>query len=132
MMVMMAVFLLVSVVVVINVGSATTLSQTDPSYVPVCPGDIVTFTCTTTTGAVAWSINVGMEESVDRIFNTDAAIGSSQSAYPYTYTLVNRTGSNVESTATVTNVSYSLTGSIISCSDDGMNYNDMVTLTVRS
>jgi hypothetical protein len=132
MMVMMAVFLLVSVVVVINVGSATTLSQTDPSYVPVCPGDTVIFTCTTTTGAVAWTIDLGMGASAARSFDSNAAIGSTEHVYPYTYTLVNRTGNDVESTVTVTDVTYSLTGTIIFCSDDGMNYNDMVTLTVRS
>ena len=34
------------------------LIQSSPSYTPVCPGDTVIFTCTTsTTGQLFWSLN---------------------------------------------------------------------------
>ena len=33
------------------------LIQSSPSYTPVCPGDTVIFTCSSTTGYVYWSLD---------------------------------------------------------------------------
>ena len=33
------------------------LIQSSPSYTPVCPGDTVIFTCSSTTGQLFWSLN---------------------------------------------------------------------------
>jgi hypothetical protein len=127
---------IIYVVLFINLQltKATTLSQTHPSYVPVCPGDTVTFTCTTTTtgnpGYAYWSLD---RMSFSR-FKSSSNIGDTIQLNPFTLTLTNISDSSNEklvvSTAAVVNVDYSLNGTSVYCSNTNTNYDNMSTLIV--
>ena len=109
------------------------LIQSSPSYTPVCPGDTVIFTCTTsTTGDVAWSLDSGGGDS--REYLNTAAVGTLQQLGIFTFNLTSKSP-NLTSTATVHNVTISQTGTDIYCSSDPVNFNQfaqMDTLNVIS
>jgi hypothetical protein len=111
----------------LQLTKATTLGQTHPSYVPVCPGDTVTFTCTTT-GQLYWSLN----KITAATFTSSSNIGStSQLLDPFTLTLTNKSGPSnqiLESTAIAVNVNYSLNGMSIYCSNNIFNFAAMSAL----
>ena len=108
------------------------LIQSSPSYAPVCPGDTVIFTCSSTTGQVAWAFDsIG---SNSRGYLSIAALGNIQHLGIFTFNLTIKSGPNLTSTATVHNVTISQTSTDIYCSVDAFNFNQfaqMDTLNVR-
>ena len=106
------------------------LYQSSPSYSPVCPGDTVVFTCTTNTGFVSWADN--SDGNGKNGYNKANAIEQPPKQLGiFKLALISVNGSMFVSTATVDNVTYSQSSSNIYCSTDGMNFNDMDTLTIR-
>ena len=107
------------------------LIQSSPSYTPVCPGDTVIFTCSSTTGRVTWALdsngnsNSGYTDS-DQLDAPPTQLGI------FIVDLVSANGSNFTSTATVHSVTISQTGTDIYCSVEFGNYNQMDTLNVIS
>ena len=94
------------------------LIQSSPSYTPVCPGDTVIFTCTTsTTGQLFWSLNSQVTG-----YTTGSSIGFDQTLDIFTLNLTNISGFTLTSTATVHSVTISQTDTDIYCSADGNNY----------
>ena len=88
------------------------------------------FNCTTNTGFVSWADNSDGNGAIG--YNSANAIGQPPrqlGIFKIALTSVN--GSMFVSTATVDNVTYSQSSSNIYCSADGMNFNDMDTLTIR-
>ena len=109
------------------------LIQSSPSYTPVCPGDTVIFTCSSTTGEIAWSLD-STGSSSRGYLNITATIGDIQHLEIFTFNLTSKTP-NLTSTATVHNVTISQTGTDIYCSSDAFNFNQfaqMDTLNVIS
>ena len=108
------------------------LIQSSPSYTPVCPGDTVIFTCSSTTGYVYWSLNSNGTNSRGYVVNI-STVGIIQHLGIFTFNLTSKSP-NLTSTATVHNVTISQTGTDIYCSSD-LNFNQMVqmdTINVRS
>ena len=102
--------------------STASLTQTTPSYTPVCPGDRLVFTCVVTGsgGAVVWRRDNGV------------ILRYGQPIPPFPDFNLNITSYNtitteLVSTATSESVTIQLDGSIIGCSNDGLNY---MTLTI--
>ena len=107
------------------------LYQSSLSYSPVCPGDTVVFTCTTKTGFVSWTDNFNRAGKIG--CNSANSIGKPPRQIEiFKIALISVNGMMFVSTATIDNVTYSQTSSNIYCSADGINFNDMDTLTVRS
>ena len=107
------------------------LIQSSPSYTPVCPGDTVIFTCSSTSGLLYWSLNSGGGDN--RGYLSSSTLGIIQHLGIFTFNLTGKSP-NLTSTATVHNVTISQTGTDIYCSSD-VNFNQMVqmgTLNVTS
>ena len=105
------------------------LIQSSPSYTPVCPGDTVIFTCSSTIGEVAWSLNSDGTNNIGYTTMQQTNISSQHGIF--TLVLTSKSP-NFISTATVHNVAISQTGTDIYCSvDGGINYIG-TTLNVRS
>ena len=108
------------------------LIQSSPSYTPVCPGDTVIFTCSSTTGGLYWALDSGGGYS--RGYLSISTIGTIQHLGIFTFNLTSKSP-NLTSTATVHSVTISQTGTDIYCSSD-LNFNQtmvqMNTLNVRS
>ena len=107
------------------------LIQSSPSYTPVCPGDTVIFTCSSTTGRVSWALNSDGTNSIGYT-NSDQLDAPPTQLGIFTVDLVSANGSNFTSTATVHNVTISQTGTDIYCAIEIGNFNQMDTLNVRS
>ena len=105
------------------------LIQSSPSYTPVCPGDTVIFTCSSTTGRVNWALDSA--GSINRGYRNESTLGFPQQLGIFTFNLTSKTP-NLTSTATVHNVTINQTGTDIYCSLNAMNYNEMDTLNVTS
>ena len=109
------------------------LIQSSPSYTPVCPGDTVIFTCSSTTGGLYWSLDSGGGDN-RAYLSISATIGFIQHLGIFTFNLTSKSP-NLISTSTVHNVTISQNGTDIYCSSD-LNFNQamvqMDTLNVRS
>ena len=96
------------------------LIQSSPSYTPVCPGDTVIFTCSSTTGEVNWALD---SQGTGQIgYSADSSIGFDRTLDIFTLNLTNISGFTLTSTATVHNVTISQTGTDIYCSADSNDY----------
>ena len=107
------------------------LIQSSPSYTPVCPGDTVIFTCSSTTGYVYWSLDSEGTNNSKYYYTWHHVI---QHLGIFTFNLTSKSP-NLTSTATVHNVTISQTGTDIYCSVDAFNFNQfaqMNTLNVIS
>ena len=88
------------------------------------------FTCTTNTGFVSWADNSDGTGPLG--YNSANSIGQPPRQLGiFKIALISVNGSMFVSTATVDNVTYSQSSSNIYCSADGINYNDMDTLTIK-
>ena len=88
------------------------------------------FTCTTNTGLVSWADNSDGNGALG--YNSANAIGQPPRQLGiFKIALISVNGMMFVSTATVDNVTYSQSSTNIYCSADAMNFNDMVTLTVK-
>ena len=103
--------------------STASLTQTTPSYTPVCPGDRLVFTCVVngSGGAIVWIRN-----------NIPVILQYGQPIQPFpnfelNITSYNTTTTELVSIATRESAPVQLDGSTISCSADGLNY---ITLTI--
>ena len=108
------------------------LIQSSPSYTPVCPGDTVIFTCSSTTGYVYWSLD--SDGTNNRGYLSITTLGIIQHLGIFTFNLTSKSP-NLTSTATVHSVTISQTGTDIYCSVDAFNFNQfaqMDTLNVKS
>ena len=99
------------------------LIQSSPSYTPVCPGDTVIFTCSSTTGYVYWSLNSNGDGSLGYAAQF-SMLGTPLQLGIFTLNLTSKSP-NLTSTATVHNVTISQTGIDIYCSPDAA-FNQMV------
>ena len=102
--------------------STASLTQTTPSYTPVCPGDRLVFTCVVTGsgGALVWRRNNGVI----------LLYGQTIPSFPdfiLNITSYNNITTELVSTATRESVPVQLDGSNIGCSSDAVNY---ITLTI--
>ena len=107
------------------------LIQSSPSYTPVCPGDTVIFTCSSTTGEIYWALDSGGGDN--RAYLSSTTLGIIQHLGIFTFNLTSK-NPNLTSTATVHSVTISQTSTDIYCSPDGA-FNQMVqmdTLNVTS
>ena len=67
------------------------LIQSSPSYTPVCPGDTVIFTCTTsTTGQLFWSLNTQGTGEIG--YSTGSSTGFDQTLDIFILNLINISG----------------------------------------
>ena len=127
----MAAHLILAAVLILLQWQYSTSIQSSPSYTPVCPGDTVIFTCSSTTGGLYWSLDSLGTNS--RGYLSITTLGIIQHLGIFTFNLTSKSP-NLTSTATVHNVNISQTGTDIYCSVD-VNFNQMVqmdTLNVRS
>ena len=106
------------------------LIQSSPSYTPVCPGDTVIFTCSSTTGRVSWALNSDGTNNIGYTTMQQTNIPSQLGIF--TLVLVSISGDNLTSTATVHSVTINQTGTDIYCAIEIGNFNQMDTLSVRS
>ena len=89
------------------------------------------FTCTTKTGFVSWTDNFNRTGKIG--YNSSNSIGKPPRQIEiFKIALISVNGMMFVSTATVDNVTYSQSSSNIYCSADGINFNNIDTLTVRS
>ena len=102
--------------------STVSLTQTTPSYTPVCPGDRLIFTCVVTGSAqaVVWRRNKAV------IVQYGQPIPSLPD-FILNITSYNTTTTELVSTATSESASVQLDGSDIGCSTDGVHF---MTLTI--
>ena len=94
------------------------LSQSSPSYTPVCPGDTVIFTCSSTTGEVNWALDSNGVVNIG--YSSSTPIGFDQQLGIFALNLTSKSP-NLTSTATVHSVTISQTGTDIYCSGNGVN-----------
>ena len=99
------------------------LIQSSPSYTPVCPGDTVIFTCSSTATGIYWSLN-SVGNGIKGYLNATATLGTIEQLGIFTFNLTSKSP-NLTSTATVHNVTISQTGTDIYCSPNAA-FNQMV------
>ena len=124
--------LILAAVLILLQWQCSTSIQSSPSYTPVCPGDTVIFTCSSTTGGLYWSLN-SVGNVTKGYLSIASTIGDIQHLGIFTFNLTSKSP-NLTSTATVHSVTISQTGTDIYCSSD-VNFNQMVqmgTLNVTS
>ena len=97
-------------------SESATITQTSPSYSPVCPEDDVVLTCQGTsnnTFLVFGASNGGTLQTVGstKIINTNTNLNG---------IVLQWIGMNGTATATISNISLNMNGIIISCSTSGM------------
>ena len=93
---------------------ALSITQTSPSYSPVCLGDNVTITCTGSGVGVAWRTSLaGPGVTLTNVSKT-AMLG------PFTLTLTSNTNGIVTSTATADDIQFNTFD--IECSLDGIDF----------
>ena len=96
-------------------SSAATLVQTSPSYSPVCPGDRLVLTCTTTTGIGSfWKVPGGPSTAED-IPSSGRVIAG------LILNITNIDGSTITSTGIYQSINESLNGSVIGCTGATIN-----------
>ena len=110
----------------ILLSSAATLTQTSPSYTPLCPKDRLVLTCTTTTtGNTYWkySAETGtgtkLHNAVSAVTNLNVLILNVTSIM----------GNTVTSTGTIQSVNVSMNGTMASCLNNALN--GFVTFTIK-
>ena len=94
---------------------ALSITQTSPSYSPVCHGDNVTITCTGSGVGIAWrtSLVPGAAAVLNNVSDTDMLS-------TFTLTLTSKTNGIITSTATADDIQFDTFD--IECSVDGVNY----------
>ena len=103
--------------------STASLTQTTPSYTPVCLGDKLVLTCTTSASIVSWR---GISGNWRSISNTFKQVFDS---FNLTATQV---GATLVITATNESIPIELNGTTVSCSDNyGITF-ESLTLSVSS
>ena len=78
-----------------------------------CPGDTVSFTCTSTTGALTWRINNG-ESELYNVLNVDVTV----TLGVFKLTAVSQGSSTIVSMAAVESVTSDNNGTTITCEDE--------------
>uniref|UniRef100_A0A1X7T5E0 Fibronectin type-III domain-containing protein n=1 Tax=Amphimedon queenslandica TaxID=400682 RepID=A0A1X7T5E0_AMPQE len=108
----------------ILISSGTELVQTSPSYTPLCHGDRLVLTCTTTTGAAFWKIP-GHDNQAEEILGPTTIEG-------LMLNVTNKDGNTVTTTGIYESISVSLNGSEISCAGENSIINpQFVTITIN-
>ena len=100
--------------------------QSSLSYTPVCPGDTVIFTCSSTNGLLYWGLDSQGTGSTG--YTTAIQHNYTILVLNFIYVLINKSGQNLTSTATVHNVTNSLRGTTIYYSVDAVIYDEMATI----
>ena len=104
--------------------STVSLTQTTPSYTPVCLGDKLVLTCTTSASIVNWRGISGNWRTISNTFKPEVF-----DSFNLTATQV---GTTLVITATNESIPIELNGTTISCSDNfGINF-ESLTLNVSS
>ena len=97
-------------------SESATITQTSPSYSPVCPEDDVVLTCqgTSNNTFLVFASNGGSLQTVDstNIMNTNLN--------GIVLQWIGMNGTHVTATATISNISLNMNGVIISCSTSGL------------
>ena len=88
---------------------AATLTQTSPSYTPVCPGDELVLTCVVYTGTAFWKVPGQGNQAVQVFGHTTITIEG------LILNVTNTNGTTVTSTGIYESVSESLNGSVVGC-----------------
>lgn len=100
------------------------LTQTTPSYTPVCPGDRLIVTCVTNgTAFTYWRYNSTSTSARIESYGTFSHGVLSLSA-------TNISGTTINSTGTIESVTVSMNGTMISCSPT-LNANDFDTFIIN-
>uniref|UniRef100_A0A1X7SMG2 Immunoglobulin subtype domain-containing protein n=1 Tax=Amphimedon queenslandica TaxID=400682 RepID=A0A1X7SMG2_AMPQE len=108
----------------ILLSSGAELVQTSPSYTPLCPGDRLVLTCTTTTGAAFWKIP-GHDNQAEEILGPTTIEG-------LMLNVTNKDGNTVTSTGIYQSISVSLNGSQVSCARENSIIDpQFVTITIN-
>ena len=95
-------------------ASAAELVKSSPPYTPVCPGDKVVLTCTTSTGLTFWRVS-GPNAKIVIV---------PESGTVFTTLILNitkRNGKTVVSTGTYESINKSLNGTVIGCTGGSVN-----------
>ena len=107
----------------ILISSGAELVQTSPSYTPLCPGDRLVLTCTSTTNTF-WRIP-GHGSVVEDVPLSGTVIAGLM------LNITNITGGTVTSTGIYQSINVSLNGSVVGCSANSFNPQfDTVTINI--
>ena len=107
----------------ILISSGAELVQTSPSYNPLCPGDELVLTCTSTTNTF-WRIP-GHGSVVEDVPLSGTVIAGLM------LNITNITGGTVTSTGIYQSINVSLNGSVVGCSANSVNPQfDTVTISI--
>ena len=110
----------------ILLSSAATLTQTSPSYTPVCPNDRLVLTCVASgTGNTFWR-NESTGHSTLLNNNIRSAVSSDGLIILNVTSIV---GNTVTSTGAIQSVDVSMNGTMVSCSNHVLN--GFVTFTIK-
>lgn len=108
----------------ILISSGAELVQTSPSYTPLCPGDRLVLTCTSTTGSTFWRIP-GHSSVSEGIPVTGTVVEGLM------LNITNATGSTLTSTGIYQSINVSQNGSVVGCSGNSFNPQfDTVTINI--
>ena len=102
--------------VFLRITESVTITQTSPSYSPVCPEDDVVLTCQGTSNKplLIFEVNGGSLQTVSNTSITNTNLNGIVLKW------IGMNGTDVTATATISNISLNMNGVIISCSTSGL------------
>ena len=98
-------------------SESVTITQTSPSYSPVCPEDDVVLTCQGTSNNAFLVFEASNGGSLQTVNNT-SVINTNLNGFVLQWIGMN--GTNLTATATISNIPLNMNGVIISCSTSGV------------